>query len=88
MAEEHHFIARTTAGRAALVVCDEQPRDVAADMLRGFVAGFVLAAAEVNGWDDTFRFINEISRSSTEGNRGPRLVYVNPNPVTTEGSAA
>lgn len=64
MAIEDNLIARTTAGRAAVVIVAEHSREVGADMLRGMLSGFLMACAEVNGWDDTLHIVNELARTS------------------------
>lgn len=64
MAIEHHFKARAVAGRAALVIVSEHDHDTSTDMLRGMVTGFLLALAEVSGWDSALAEVNRIARES------------------------
>lgn len=64
MAIEDNLKARTTAGRAAVVIVHEHTREVGADILRGMMSGFLMACAEVNGWDDTLHIVNELARAS------------------------
>lgn len=77
MAIEHHFQARTAAGRLAVAVANAHSPEVAADMLRGFLSAFIVACAEVNGWPDTLRVINEFATVTFPKESKIRLVVNN-----------
>lgn len=64
MAIEHYFLARTTAGRTAVIIVDEHGAEIGTDMLRGMLGGFLLACSEVIGWDATLHEVNELARAS------------------------
>lgn len=64
MAIEHNLIARNAAARTAVIIADENTHENAVDMLRGCLAGFLTACAEVDGWDRTLAMVNEFARAS------------------------
>lgn len=64
MAESHIWSARSTAGRAAVVIADSHDRETARDMTLGLMTGFLLVCAEYDGWDETLRVVNELARAS------------------------
>lgn len=61
MAKNYYFEARAAFGRAAIVLADENGNDIATETIRGGTHGFVLALADLIGWDRTLREINEIA---------------------------
>ena len=61
---ENYFKARAAAGRAAVVVANDHPHDVAVETISGLAGGFVLALAEMQGWDMTLAYIFELARSA------------------------
>lgn len=64
MGIEHNFLARTTAGRAAISIASEHDRDTARDMTQGLMTGFLLACVQYDGWDATLRAIQELAAAS------------------------
>lgn len=64
MAEHHIWMARNTAGRAAVVIASEHDRETARDMTCGLFTGFLLACAQYDGWDETLRTVQQIATAS------------------------
>lgn len=64
VAEPDYFIARAAAGRAAVTIAHEKGAEASADMIRGAWAGFLLASAELDGWDAVMRHVQELASAA------------------------
>lgn len=64
MSEDHQWKARATAGRAAVIIANEQDRETARDMTFGLMTGMILACVEYEGWDSVLHEINELAAQS------------------------
>ena len=71
------MLARAAASTCALKTVQQHGINTGADILAGYVAGFVDAYAAVVGWPDTIELLNQLSAPHRVPLRGakPKLVY-------------
>lgn len=60
-------IARAEAGRAAVEACHRYGLEVGAEILTGRMCAYVVACAEVFGWDQTMALIDELHDRNRAG---------------------
>lgn len=75
--------SRAVAGHYALRIYATYGQERGADVLRGMIAGVLMAAASVLGWDETRRIVDDLDTRAHLPPPGvkPHLVIVN-NAVT------
>jgi hypothetical protein len=63
MSDAEYYKARAAVCRIAVDTADKHP-DLAADIVRGAMAGFVLSASHFDGWDAVLDHVRQLAAAS------------------------
>jgi hypothetical protein len=59
--DAEYYKARAAACRVAVHLADDHGEAIAAEVIRGAMAGFLLSAAHFDGWDALLAHVNQLA---------------------------